>query len=261
MDSAASNLVVSEDRKTLSFDFAGRSWRINYDGAATYHANHSTQKIARLADCIPLSAKTIFDVGANCGLFAGMARLRCPAADIHAFEPSPTLLKFVHANTDGRANVHEVAVGEIDGPIDLFINSFSQQTNSLIQSAVVPFSKGDSIEREQVDCITLDRFCADRGIDRIDVLKVDVQGAEGAVFRGARAMLANVQMLLIESSWLELDSVAGVLPFAQEYGFRHLAVINPVHLGADLLLTRDVPTVPEKSLTTFDLRRDIRAWF
>ena len=257
--SFVTHILVSDDKTRLSFEFEGRTWVLNYDGAAKYHAEQSTPKLKRLADCVPASATMIFDVGANCGLFAAMAAHRCPAA-VHAFEPSAELHPFIHANAPA-AVVHPLAVGETPGEVTFFVNRFSQQTNSLLESAVVPFGKPGSVDRRTVPQVSIDSFCDEHKVPSIDVLKLDVQGAEGHVFRGAKRMLPHTRLLLIETTWLELDSVLSVVPFARYYGFDHLGVVNPVYTGADLLLTRDAADLPADLLAKFDLRHPVPAWF
>jgi FkbM family methyltransferase len=260
MDMPVTNLQVNDEKTILTYEFAGRTWRLNYDGAAKYHALNSSAKLHRLAAAVPGNAKMVIDVGANCGLFSGMTAARCPGAVVHAFEPSQSLLPLIALNAPA-AHVHGELVGEINGAADLFINRFSQQTNSTLASAILPFSTPDQVRRVTLPQITLDTFCARERIDAIDVLKIDVQGAEGAVLRGAKSILPSVSVLLIESSWLELDSIAAVLPFARHYGFAHLGVLNPVHLGADLLLTRHEALMPQDLLARFRTDEPIRDWF
>jgi Methyltransferase FkbM domain len=84
----------------------------------------------------------------------------------------------------------------------------------------------------------LDIFSKNNDITSIDVLKVDVQGFEGPVFRGARKTLPHIKQLFIESTWMDIESIMEIIPLGLTYGFTHAAVINPVYMGADILLSR-----------------------
>ena len=57
-----------------------------------------------------------------------------------------------------------------------------------------------------------------RIIKKIDVLKVDVQGYEGAVFRGCGDLVSTVEMLFVESTWMDIESIVETIPFALEHG-------------------------------------------
>lgn len=233
---------------------------MNYDKAAKYHAQNSTEKLRKLADAVLPDSSVVLDIGANCGLFAGMVALHCPAAVVHAFEPSDELLPIIRMNCGDSVKIHPLAVGETDGEIDLFVNPASQQTNSTIQSAVAMFTLDKPLERRSVRQVSVDSFCQMQGIRAIDAMKVDVQGAEGSVFRGARQMLPATRLLLIESTWMQLDSVTSLIPFAKHYGFTAMGVVNPVHLGADLILARSPEQLPAGLAASFDLRDEVPSW-
>lgn len=218
---------------------AGSSYYLNPEPTAIYHARHSVSKVARMVELIN-DANSVFDVGANCGLFSALCAQKFPAATIHAFEPAKALQPILALNcSSDNIAVHQLAVGERNERVKLYVNPNSQQTNSLQLSSVEAFLAPDKVETELTDCVAVDSFVAENAIDPIDVLKVDVQGFEGAVLRGARTALKEVQYLFVEMSWLDPEGVHRILPAVENYGFNHVAVVNPVYTGADLLFTRE----------------------
>jgi FkbM family methyltransferase len=234
--------------KPLRIKIDGSSYYLNPEPTSLYHARNSMSKLVRMVALVS-DARSIFDVGANCGIFSALCARKFPAAAIHAFEPAkalqPTLALNCSANN---ISVHQLAVGERNELVTLYVNPDSQQTNSLRLSAVEAFLDSTKIETETIRCVTVDSFVAGHDIVPIDLLKVDVQGLDGAVLRGARAALASVQYLFLEVTWLDLEGVQRILPAAAHYGFSHVAVVNPVYTGADLLFTRkplitEVPNV------------------
>lgn len=223
----------------VPFEFRGRRYFLNADDSAIFHIQNSTQKIANMTDLIPPQARVIFDVGGNCGLFSAFAEVACPNAVIHCFEPSSKLLPIIQRNvSQNRVHVHGVAISDSNGKAELHINPGSEQTNSLNRSAVELFAASANIKAETIDCICLDDFSRNNNIDKVDVLKVDVQGFEGAVLRGGRGLLQTVDMLFIESTWMDIESIVELIPFALHYGFSHASVLNSVYMGADILLSR-----------------------
>ncbi|OBA63204.1 hypothetical protein A5647_05065 [Mycobacterium sp. 1100029.7] len=249
--------------KPLYVTVGGSKYWLNPEPTALYHARNSMPKLERMVDLIG-DARSIFDVGANCGIFAALCAQRFPAATIHAFEPAAGLQPMLEHNCSA-ANiaVHQLAVGERNELVTLYVHPESQQANSLQSAAVEAFLDPALIEKETTKCVAVDSFMAENSISGIDVLKVDVQGTEGAVLRGAQSALADVQYLFVEASWLDPESVQNLLPAAEHHGFRHVAVVNPVHSGADLLFTREPLNTDMPNILRFPLGPEGagRPWF
>lgn len=239
--------------KPLRIKIDGSIYYLNPESTALYHARQSMPKLVRMVDLIG-EAKTIFDVGANCGIFAALCARKFPTATIHVFEPAKTLQSVLALNCSApNISVHELAVGDQNDSLTLYVHPDSQQANSLRRSAVEPFLHGTKIKTETIRCVTLDAFVAEHGVPPVDVLKVDVQGLEGAVLRGAQTTLKSVQYLFLEVTWLDLEGVQRILPAAEHYGFRYVAVVNEVYTGADLLFTREPLETGVPNLLRFPL--------
>ncbi len=226
-------------REPIWFTHEGERYLINPDKAAAYHIRNSTAKLKRLCDLIETTPEVVLDVGGNCGIFSAMVNRRFPSSRVFCFEPSKALLPIIRANCPHpNVVIGDYAVGDTDSTIDLHINMDSQQTNSVSLANVSTFADAARIRTVQVPCRTLNAVASEAGIARAQVLKIDVQGHEGAVLRGASNILPSVDYLFIESTWMDFESVTQLLPFAQRVGFCHVYVVNAVHMGADLLLTR-----------------------
>ncbi|MFM8273708.1 MAG: FkbM family methyltransferase [Gemmata sp.] len=133
------------------------------------------------------------DVGANCGYFSGLlCSLAGPTGAVHAFEPAPHLIAALErtrdANGFGHLHIHRAAAGEaraasVTFHIDL-INGGGNQVATGAAGAPAP-------ERFLVgECpvVTLDEELKGRA-RRVAVMKVDVEGYELSVFRGARDLV------------------------------------------------------------------------
>lgn len=255
--------VLNRLGKPLRIQIEGVDYYLNPEPVAFYHARNSMSKLVRMVELVS-EAESIFDVGANCGIFSALCARKFPSASIHAFEPAEALQPILALNcTAANISVHQLAVGERNEDATLYVNPDSQQTNSLQLSAVEPFLAATKIETETTRCVALDSFVVAHGTAPIDVLKVDVQGLEGAVLRGAQASLESVQYLFLEVTWLDLEGVQRILPAAEHYGFSYVAVVNPVYTGADLLFTREPLITEVPNVLCFPLNAESagKPWF
>jgi len=85
-------------------------------------------------------------------------------------------------------------------------------------------------EKEEVDVITIDKFCADNDIHRIDLLKVDVEGYEKEVLQGAERMLAShaIRFIYAETTFLSDDlkhmHISELTGYLEPLGYRFLSI-------------------------------------
>lgn len=227
------------NEKYIEFTHNTKSYYLNNEQGASYHINNSMSKLDRMVHLIDPNSKIVFDIGANCGIFSAFALDYIKSCKVYAFEPARDLIPVIKINCPDkrRISIFEVAVSNNNRPAYLYINKYCQQTNSLKKTSVEMFSK--NLSKEEVKCVVLDDFVKKNKIKNIDVLKVDVQGFESKVFEGAKNILPQVKQLFVESSWMDIDSILELVPFAQHYGFEYLYVVNPVYLGADILLSKE----------------------
>lgn len=172
----------------------------------------------------PRGVKTIVDLGANTGQTARKYLEIFPHADVHSFEPFDAafeeLCRTVRGNS--RAHVHKLAVSDAIGERRFFLQE-QHWNNSLLPAAraaspgVAPPSGKETV----VTATTLDEFCRSEGIDRIDILKMDIQGGELLALRGAERLLHDRAIELIYTEVLFASLYEGQASFADL--FSHLA--------------------------------------
>jgi hypothetical protein len=123
--------------------------------------------------------KIVFDVGGNVGDYtaAVLARLRDGGCEVYCFEPL--------ALSDRES---EVTLWGVEGLTGLASVHHRDLKHVGLEMA----------EQETIETTTIDRFCAEHGIGRIDLLKIDVEGHEMAVLRGAASMLEARRIGLIQ---------------------------------------------------------------
>jgi FkbM family methyltransferase len=124
------------------------------------------------------------DVGAHIGLVAVQVARERPNATVHAFEPFPNNVSALKSNVE-RNELSNVIVNAA---------ALSDRTGSVTMTVASEGSNWHYVGGQDglsVDALTLDDYARQAGIDRIDVLKVDVEGHEPSVLRGAGGLLRS----------------------------------------------------------------------
>jgi FkbM family methyltransferase len=130
----------------------------------------------------------IFDVGANIGQTAQTLRTKYPLAIIHCFEPNPECCETMRA-LDLGLRVHQTAVGSKRA-----LKGFDRSRGESDMFRLV-----DDLGNETVQVETIDDFCRENAIERIDLLKIDTEGHDLEVIRGAGDMLAGHRVDLVQA--------------------------------------------------------------
>jgi FkbM family methyltransferase len=183
-------------------------------------------------------ASVIFDVGAHTGETTVQYRAIYPEATIYAFEPyPPSFEKYAAAFADDRRVIPQrYAVADATGPCQLHSYTNSA-TNSLLPTVedvyrfVAP-GQIDGIGVVEAQSITIADFCRGEGIPRIDILKLDIQGAELKALAGAAALLERRAIGIIYTEVLFVPVYQGqawyydIAAFLARYGYRLFDVYN-----------------------------------
>jgi FkbM family methyltransferase len=149
---------------------------------------------------------TVVDVGAHHGQFALIARDLFPAAKIVCVEPLPDAVERLRSviGDDPRISVAATAVAASAGQRDMHV---SQKTDSssllpIMQPYVDAFPGTEEARTVSIDVTTLDALFADAP-ERPCLLKIDAQGGELEVLRGATRLLGDIDAAYIECSFVE----------------------------------------------------------
>lgn len=129
------------------------------------------------------------DIGANVGFYTlGLAKRACRGA-VHSFEPVPVnyhvLALNVLSNNLPNVVVNHCAVGDTDGEVEFCV----AQDGAF--SSLVDTGRKAIVATLKTRIIKLDSYCSEHNLPRVDILKVDVEGAEPLVLRGASGLLTD----------------------------------------------------------------------
>lgn len=154
-----------------------------------------------------------------------------PEALIHCVEPTPayvTMLQALFAH-DPRTRIHQIALSDSsgvqafrltpEGGASSLLDIDQRATNSIPSEALAPVQTIDVRTR------TLDDLCAESGVASIDLLALDVQGAELLVLHGANGLLAErrIKWIIVEMCFIPVykgqASTGDLASFLERAGF------------------------------------------
>ena len=148
--------------------------------------------------------QTVIDVGAHNGEFSSAVHSVLQNARIYAFEPLPECCEKIRKDLgkNGFLKVFQVAIGDESGSVKFWRSSFSKASSILpmsnLHQAAFPWSaESEAIE---VPLKSLDEFADTLELQPKTLLKIDVQGFEDRVLRGAAHILDKVDFVLVEVS-------------------------------------------------------------
>jgi FkbM family methyltransferase len=154
--------------------------------------------------------RVIFEVGAADGRDAAVYTARCPNADVHAFEPLPANFKKLaqRASNEPRIKAINKAVSDTNGKAEFHVTALDDAS-----SLLAPTTTGATFDKYtkqvgtiNIETITLDNYCIDNNIDRIDLLKMDAQGAELKILNGAAKLLdkRSISVIFTEVNFVDI---------------------------------------------------------
>ncbi len=142
----------------------------------------------------------VFDVGANVGDWT-LAALDTGARDVVAFEIEPTIREQLTERLGSRATIEPFGLADSVATVAVAVNG--DHTSTVLRGAA---------DHHIVECpvTTGDRYCAERSIERVDFVKIDVEGADLAVLRGFTRMLSAHAIRLVQFEFTAWAPRAGV---------------------------------------------------
>lgn len=181
----------------------------------------------------------IFDVGSSDGFFFRKAFAHFPEATYHHFEPRPEAaarLRSLVAKLRAASTVHEVALADESGRTAFAVMDYGDASSLLVSTQGV----GTNVIRQiDVPVEPLDALFDDLQVDRVGLLKIDVEGVEKRVLLGAqRTLTQRVASVILEISALRhvggADETLAVFKIMFDAGFWLVDTYN-----CDYFFTKD----------------------
>ena len=200
------------------FNGAVLAWKNkNYD----IHVNGEAALLARLR---PFAPRLLIDAGANVGGWSLAACAALPDATIHAFEIAESTAVQLEANIaalGGRVIANRLGLSDRAGEIMIYASPESSTATSTRRDAIAIGAADHKIEtivELPASVITGDAYLAEAGITHVDMLKIDVEGAEEAVLRGFEGAFIRGAIDLVQFEYGAI-SIATRFLLADFYAF------------------------------------------
>jgi len=192
-----------------------------------------------LREKISTDAPVIFDVGAHVGKYSAQLIRSFPKADVYAFEPNPaTFAQLSERFANGEIHCINLGVSSEAGRMEMYVYPDNPTTShATAYREVITDLNAAQAQRVDVSVTTLDDFCRDQAITRVDFLKIDTEGHELEVLRGATGLLARGGLPVVQFEFNEPNVVSRVFmrdfyTLLDGYTFFRLDTARLVPLGA-----------------------------
>lgn len=195
--------IIRHEDTTLYFQGVAYSVGVRSTEMLTFGELYNERIYEREPDFIPRRDWTVFDLGANVGLFAIPQARR--GAKVFAFEPNPDCYRRMSKT---------IARNGLADTVHLYNEALSCEPgagmlvvpNGWSTMGSVTSASANAVGAVPITITSLDRVVPLLGVKQIDLLKVDVEGAEIDVLRGALQTLALVERIIMEyHSWHLLE--------------------------------------------------------
>ncbi|MCF7962257.1 MAG: FkbM family methyltransferase [Pirellula sp.] len=172
----------------------------DYVGRAAFYMGDLDPKLTAIASRVLRPGDVALDIGANLGVMTVLfSRLVGPAGRVLAFEPNPRVLERTRQTTAKLSNVRlcEFALGPCPDTLELVVPAKNLGLGSLV---VDNQRFGADAKRVTVPVERLDDVLAREGVNEVRLVKMDVEGFEPQVLRGAERCLREIrpQVILFE---------------------------------------------------------------
>ena len=181
----------------------------------TENHDHLANGEARVIRHIGQNARVLVDVGANHGSWALLAAAECPGATIHSFEIAPTTRAALRAAVDHVPSVcvHDVGLLDFDGTVPIKFYPGDDRVTS-----VVNYPHKLAYRWEHTEVTTGDSFLRSAGVDHVDLLKVDAEGADLRVLNGFDGAFSAARVTAVQFEYGYAGILTGAL-LAQFYRY------------------------------------------
>ncbi len=180
----------------------------------------------------------VIDVGAHTGKYSMMAKRFCPGAVVHAIEPHPVSFRKLQETAKENAfSAYNLGLSDVPGTFKMYDYKGGNGSShaSLYESVISEIHHGEA-EAVDVQLTTLDDFIESNHIDRVDLLKIDTEGHEMPVLKGAGRSLEKgiVQVIHLEFNEMNVMSktfMKEIYDFLDNYEFFRMMPDGLVQLG------------------------------
>jgi len=173
----------------------------------------------------------ILDIGSNTGIYSILSGKSEPNSKIFAIEPNPVNFKRLEENIKlnelSNIQVSRYAIGANTQKIELNVpkNNIISDTTSVLED----FSKSTyqgKIEWKKIDVkqVSIDEFCSLHNLEKIDLIKVDVEGYEIEVLKGASTQMKKNRPKILLETFPDEDKRNWLMNFLEKHEYQAFCI-------------------------------------
>jgi FkbM family methyltransferase len=149
-----------------------------------------------------------FDIGANKGEYTNLLANEIKNIKIFSFEPHPKTFEVLFNNCkQTNVKLFNCALSSKEGELELFdYESKDGSTHASLNAEIFSTIHNSSVVSHKVNVSTVDIICHQNSITEIDFLKIDVEGYELDVLKGAEKMLQSESIKIIQFEFTQLNT-------------------------------------------------------
>lgn len=177
---------------------------LNFQSAAASGEKHFLRGYLR-----GIAGPVVFDVGANQGNYTSDVLAVNPSARIFGFEPHPvTFARLSERLAPRGVEVINAACGRAEGEMKLYDFAADGSERASLYQGVIEQLHHKQAREYTVRILDLDTFASERGVDHIDLLKIDTEGHELEVLAGATRLLREGRVRAVQLEFNEMNVIS-----------------------------------------------------
>ncbi len=181
------------------------------------HDIYSNGELTVLRKLSKINPSVVIDGGANIGNYSLLVSEFCPKTQIYAFEPVKSTKKKLEENTSHRDNIYCIEKGLYKSNCSKEINLYTSDTHcSIVDIQGLDYK---SYEKQTIQLIKGDDFLTNNKISQVDLLKIDVEGAEYDVIMGFEQHIneGKIKMIQFEYGYINISTKILLIDFYEYF--------------------------------------------
>lgn len=179
----------------------------------TTHLSGEEHLVSHILPSLGLTKPLCLDVGANVGGYSRMLLDHFPEARIICMEPHPATFAELQSNLKHKAELIPKGAGELPGNLTLYDRSDSEgggSEHATLYPEVITGIHQQNSHSVQIEITTIDDVLAEKEIAEVDLLKIDTEGHELAVLKGAANLIKSRGVKIIQLEFNVMNLVSRV---------------------------------------------------